>query len=262
MKKLQNAEIISQTEVAPGIRSMILAAPHVAQTARPGQFIEIAIDDGAHILPRPLSICHTEASAGHVRIVYGVKGKGTAWLAKRRKGESLRVTGPLGKGFTLSHARAQAVAGGGIGIPPLLMLCKQIKAACPDGTLTAYLGFRADPFLTADFEALGITVKVATDDGTAGFHGNVAQLVAKEETPLDMLYACGPAVMLSALAAYADRQCIPCQVSLEEKMGCGIGACMSCAVRVKSADRIDGWAYQRVCAEGPVFDSKAVYWHD
>ena len=264
MKKMEKAIVVSQVNVAQDTYSLHLNAPHIAKTAQAGQFVEMYINDGAMILPRPISIC--DADGDVVRFVYQVKGKGTKWLSALTAGDALRITGPLGVGFDLGlgGADAAAVAGGGIGIPPLLLLCKRLQAENANRAITAFLGYRGDVFLVKDFKKAGVTVKIATDDGSLGFHGNVAQLLEHERVPFGALYTCGPTPMLQSVAAYAEKRQMPCQVSMEEKMGCGVGACMSCVVKMKSAGSSTSagdWTYKRVCADGPVFNAAEVLWH-
>ena len=137
-------------------------------------------------------------------------------------------------------------------MPPLIETCKQLK-----GKKIVVLGFRSGSFLVEEFEKLGAKVYVATDDGSVGFKGNVVDLLRAEGIKGDMIYSCGPKIMLKFLSMYAEENNIPCQVSMEERMACGIGACVGCVVQIKDGE---GWAYKKVCKDGPVFDSREVCW--
>lgn len=239
-------------QVAPGIYSMVLHAPQAAAQAAPGQFAHISV--AGRTLARPLSLCEIDPAAGTLRLVYQVKGDGTAWLADRRAGEELRLLAPLGRGFTPpAGVKRPVVVGGGIGVPPLVELCKRLPAP------TALLGFRGakQVVLTRELEAAGAHVRIATDDGTAGHPGLVTDLLRDLLTAdgCDYIAACGPLPMLAGVAALADAAGVPCQLSLEERMGCGLGACLVCVCRVR---RADGEGYARVCADGPVFWSREV----
>lgn len=260
MKKLITAEVTGNNEIAPGVFDMFLSAPHIAETALPGQFVQVYVNDGAHLLPRPLSVCGVEPCSGNVRLVYRVVGWGTERLSRMKPGAPLRLLGPLGNGFTLTDAGEQAVVGGGIGLPPLLFLCARLVACRPACRLAAFLGFRSGSFLTRDFEALGVPVRVATDDGSQGFHGSVARLFETDGGAPQQLYACGPMPMLAGVARLAAQRGANIQVSLEERMACGFGACAGCVVKIKDAGKADGWAYKESCSHGPVFDGGEVAW--
>lgn len=244
----------SQSQLAPRLYELRLAAPEIVQAACPGQFVHIAC--GGQFLRRPISIC--EASSETLRIVFQTKGAGTQWLSERRPGDTLDVLGPLGHGFDLPALGASPVfVGGGIGVPPLLLAMRKAKerGAAP----SAILGFRSRStvILENEFRALG-GVSVATDDGTYGVHGFVSDVLEGCADTVTGVAACGPRGMLRAIASIAAAHGLPCQVSMEERMGCGIGACLVCACALKDAR--GETRYGHVCKDGPVFDAKEVDW--
>lgn len=189
-----------------------------------------------------------------LRLVYEVRGTGTAWMSHRCAGDTLRILAPLGRGFTPPEgAKHPVVVGGGLGVPPLLELAKSMRAP------TALLGFRSAraAILTEDFQRGGAQVEVVTDDGSLGRKGLVTEPLKERIAAgkCDYIAACGPLPMLASVAALAREAAVPCQVSLEERMGCGMGACLVCVCKVR---RADGEGYARVCADGPVFWAQEV----
>ncbi len=232
---------------------MELRQPELAAAAKPGQFLHIRCGH-SRVLRRPISICDTEN--GCVRIVFQVKGSGTQWLADRTPGKLLDVLGPLGNGYPLPEGRI-LVAGGGIGVPPLLKTAKAAQCA------GAVLGFRsaAQAILLEEFQSACETVQVMTDDGSLGEKGFVADgvkaLLARGSYAA--VLACGPKIMLKTTAQAAAEAGVPCWVSLEERMGCGIGACLVCACKtVRDGEE----RYSHVCKDGPVFCAEEVVWDD
>lgn len=233
---------------------LVLRAPVLAAAAQPGQFVHIRCGE-AQLLRRPISIC--DASAGCLRLVFQVKGAGTAWLAARAPGEKVDVLGPLGHGFTLPAGRI-LVAGGGIGLPPLLY------AARLHGQADCVAGFRSkeQALLLEAFQSVCGEVSVLTDDGSLGEKGFVADGVAAQLLRRDYaaVLACGPSRMLQTVAQAAAAAGTPCQVSLEERMGCGIGACLVCAVPIQGRGE-EAPHYLHVCKNGPVFPAEEVVWN-
>lgn len=259
MKSDEKTEILS-LQKKEKVFDLTVYAPQIAKGATPGQFVHIKCGDKT-LLRRPLSICDCEQD--RLRILFEVRGEGTRWLARREKGEILSLLGPLGHGFSLDKAgRHPLVIGGGIGAPPMLFLAKTLKKRGTD--TEAILGFRnkGASMLIEEFSGLG-KVQVATDDGSAGYHGFVHELLQREienRNPFTMLYACGPKPMLKAVAQVAAENNIPLEVSMEERMGCGIGACLVCACKTRA---IDGREEMRhVCKDGPVFDAREVIFDD
>ena len=229
--------------------SVRVYAGALAREARPGQFVHVKCGH-SRLLRRPISICDVEGEV--LRLVFEVRGEGTEWLSRRRVGEQLDILGPLGRGFELEGDNLLLI-GGGIGVPPMLYAARQAP-----GQVHAVLGFRdqARAMLLEEFEALADTVTVTSDDGSIGARGFV-------DGPVDALLsggnfdgalACGPKPMLYSIVQAARRHHVPCQVSMEERMGCGVGACLVCACQMA-----DG-TMKHVCKDGPVFRAEEVDW--
>jgi dihydroorotate dehydrogenase electron transfer subunit len=257
MSRVSENRILSVEELTKGIYKMTLESDYIAQEALPGQFVNIRCCGGSStLLRRPISICSVDRAGGSYDIVFQVKGTGTGLLAAKHPGGGLDVMGPLGRPFEtgLRYARI-AVVGGGIGIFPLLFLLKDSRAVVK----RSYLGFRSREciVLRDEFARASSSLDIATDDGSEGCRGVVTGLLERDlaGAPLDLIYACGPTPMLKRVSEIAGDYGIPCQVSLEQRMGCGFGACLVCACRTK---REDGWEYRHVCKDGPVFWSGEV----
>ena len=247
----ERAIIVSQQCIGTDIYDMELSFPKGAKEARPGQFIAMYCEDGTKLLPRPISICGIDAEAGTLRVVYRIAGEGTRLFSQMKAGDSLEVMGPLGNGFTMKDKKA-IIVGGGIGIPPMLELAKQL-----DCEKTVVLGYRDELFLKEEFEACA-NVAVATEDGSAGTKGTVIDAIKAAQVSGEIIYACGPMPMLKALAEYADAHGMEAQISLEERMACGIGACLGCICKTKEKDHHTNVNNTRICKDGPVFDAKEV----
>ena len=248
----ETAKVVSQETLADGICSMWIATAQVAQAAKPGQFISIYCKDGSRMLPRPISIC--EIAEDKLRIVYRIAGKGTAEFAGYTAGDDIEIAGPLGNGFPLDRAKTALVIGGGIGVPPMLELAKQL----PDKTI-AVMGYRnSQMFLKEQFEEAADELYIATEDGSFGTKGNVVDAIKANGIKADALFACGPMPMLRALKAYAQEQQMEAWISLEEKMACGIGACLACVCKSKEKDEHTNVHNKRICKEGPVFNAQEV----
>jgi len=241
--------VLQKKEIAPRIVEVLIEQEELAKAAQPGQFLHIKCGDSVSMpLRRPISIC--DAGEKQLRFIFEVKGRGTAAL-QAHEGQ-LGVLVPVGNGFTIDNERYKrpAVIGGGIGVYPLLFLTKRLSGA------RVYLGFRNAELVTLeeDFKAAAAGVSVATDDGSYGYHGFAIDLLKQdlEKEGFDIIYACGPKMMLKAIKEFAARENIPCQLSLEERMGCGIGACLTCTCKTSDGDHV------RVCRNGPVFWSEEV----
>lgn len=253
--------VIKQEEAVPGCRLMCLDAPEIARAAVPGQFLHIRCRDGQDpILRRPISIHFTDREQGRVYILYRVAGRGTALLARVSAGDEVDVMGPLGKGYTLPAAGERAaVVGGGMGAAPLLFLLKEIAAiqGRDAGLTSVFLGAASAEALPGVeiIEKMGFTVNLATDDGSRGYRGTVVELFTNSSygPHVDRIYACGPLPMIRGLASVI-RPGPAVEVSVEERMGCGVGACLSCACEVR--DGAGGRKYAHVCVDGPVFELK------
>lgn len=252
-KKKVQAVITSQIQVSEGIYSMWLKFPqnyNVAAMARPGQFISLYCSEGSRLLPRPISICEILAEEAMLRIVYRVAGEGTREFSGRTEGDKIEVVGPLGNGFEQREGSALLI-GGGIGIPPMLELAKTLHHKGQD--VKVVLGYRDnDLFLASDFEAYG-QVYFSTEDGSVGTHGNVIDAIREQNISADAIYSCGPIPMLRGVKQYGLEQGIATQISMEEKMACGIGACLACVCRTKEIDGHSHVHNTRICKDGPVF---------
>ncbi|MCI8514712.1 MAG: dihydroorotate dehydrogenase electron transfer subunit [Lachnospiraceae bacterium] len=249
MRKKIFAKILSQSRIGTGIYDIRLEADEIAREAKPGQFVAVYAKDGSRLLPRPVSIC--EVRGEMLRLVYRVVGEGTREFASYRAGETLAVMGPLGNGFPLEKKKAFLI-GGGIGIPPMLELAKHLD--CEKQIL---LGYRDEVFLHSEFEAYG-QVYLATEDGSAGIKGTVMDAIRENGLEADVIYACGPKPMLRAVKAYAETNHITAWISMEERMACGIGACLACVCESKDRDEYSHVHNKRVCKDGPVFDAREV----
>lgn len=245
------AEIMSQKAIVDGIYDMRLAVGEMAQSAKPGQFISVYSNDGSKLLPRPISICGIDKERGELRIVYRVAGEGTKEFSTYSAGDTLDVMGPLGNGYTLKEKKAILI-GGGIGIPPMLELAKQL-----DCDKTIVLGYRDQDFLKEEFEFYG-DVYVSSDFGTVGIKGTVLDAIEAHGVSGDIIYACGPMPMLRAVKAYAAEHGMEAQISLEERMACGVGACLGCVCKSKEVDAHTHVKNKRICKDGPVFDAEEV----
>ena len=248
--------VLSQECIAPDIYSMWILTDEIAEAAVPGQFISLYCRDGSRLLPRPISLCEIDREKKALRIVYRVAGKGTAEFAGLKAGDTLEILGPLGNGFPLercSGGKRAFLIGGGIGIPPMVELAKQLK-----GEKQAVIGYRnSQMFLNKELESEA-ALYVATEDGSYGTKGNVLDAIRENGLWADVIYACGPIPMLRALQAYAQEKNIECWLSLEERMACGVGACLACVCRSKEIDGHSHVHNKRVCKDGPVFLSTEV----
>lgn len=251
-KKKSIATVVSQEMISEGIYSMWLSFPKeqdVAASAVPGQFISLYCKDGSRLLPRPISICEINGEESRLRIVYRVVGMGTQEFSGLLPGDTISVAGPLGNGFTLKSGKSILI-GGGIGIPPMLALAKSLS-----GEVSVVLGYRTnDLFLKDEFDSYA-KVYVSTEDGSAGIKGNVIDAIRAEGLTADTIYACGPVPMLRGVKAFAEEQGIAAQISMEEKMACGIGACLACVCQSTEKDAHSNVNNKRVCKDGPVFDA-------
>ena len=256
MKVERECKIVSKEQVGDAVYMTLEVGDMIRASFRaPGQFVHIRCGEGL-LLRRPISVCSCmeDEPDDLLSIVFEVRGEGTAWLAGRREGQSLDVMGLLGNGFPMEREGRYLLVGGGIGVPPMLG-CAQYTG----GRATAILGGRSrDKIILEDFFREDCAkVLCATDDGSLGHHGFVDALVRRElseDRGYDGVLACGPKPMLRNVAKVAEEFGIPCQVSMEERMGCGVGACLVCA-----CDMADG-SRKHVCKDGPVFDSREVDW--
>ena len=252
-KVKERAKVISQVELAKDIFSMWIETG-IAQAAVPGQFISLYTRSEARLLPRPISICETDKDS--LRIVYRIAGDGTREFSSYKKGDNADILGPLGNGFPLSAAgdnNEAILIGGGIGIPPMLELAKRLKCR-----KTMVLGYRdADTFLDKEFEKYGKVV-IATDDGSIGTKGNVIDAIKEQKVVGSVIYACGPTPMLKGVKAYAAENGIDAYISMEERMACGVGACLGCVCKTVDIDDHSKVRNKRICKDGPVFNAEDI----
>jgi len=252
------AKLVSKEEISKDIFKFEVSSQQICDLAKPGQFLEIKCGKGLDpFLRRPISIYNVNKEKGTVEFIFQVKGQGTRILSEEKVGEDIDLIGPLGYGsFNYEGCKNVAIIGGGIGTFPLYELAKNV---CKNANITVYLGFRNKEFvvLEEEFKKVCNKLVITTDDGSyaqKGFAIDVLKEDNKKEN-FDMIFACGPLPMLRAIRNYAIEEDVPCQISLEERMGCGVGACLGCAVKVVSRDEP---RYGHVCKEGPVFNAKDV----
>ncbi|MGX1982683.1 dihydroorotate oxidase B electron transfer subunit [Thermolongibacillus altinsuensis] len=255
MMKREHMMIVAHEPIAENIYALTLTGPLVHEMNKPGQFVHIKITSQADpLLRRPLSLCQIDKETSQCTIIYRKEGIGTTLLSEKRPGETVDVLGPLGNGFPLDAVKAGQTAlivGGGIGVPPLYELSKRLVKK--DVNVIHVLGFQNKDvmFYKNEFAKLGET-HVATVDGSYGTKGLVTDVIAECAISFDVLYACGPKPMLKALEqAFPNKEVY---LSLEERMGCGIGACFACVCRVPNSET----AYKKVCSDGPVFKAGEV----
>ena len=255
-RKKETALVVSQEQLADNIFSMWIQT-EAAASAKPGQFISMYTNDGTILLPRPISICEIDRENGRLRVVYRVTGEktGTKEFSQMKAGDTIPVVGPLGNGFPLEKAEGKKafLMGGGIGVPPILELAKQLN--CEKQIVVGYRDEHT--FLKEQFEANG-TLFISTEDGSVGTKGNVMHAIAENNLTADIIYACGPTPMLRAIKNYAEENGIECYISLEERMACGIGACLACTCKSKEKDHHSNVNNKRICKDGPVFLSTEV----
>ena len=252
----ETARVLSQKELAPGIFDLTIQTVDIAKHAKAGQFISVYCADKTKLLPRPISLCGIDREKGTLRLVYRVTGEGTGTeeFSKLSEGDDLRVLGPLGNGFSVQRGKKAFLIGGGIGVPPMLQLAKEMGQTDFD----IIMGYRnQDTFLLDEFKEQG-RVLVATEDGSVGTKGNVLDAIRENDAKADVIYACGPTPMLRALKNYAQENHMECFISMEERMACGIGACLACVCESKEKDAHTNVNNKRICKEGPVFDAKEV----
>ena len=248
---------IKSTEKLTGaheIYKFTVFSPEIARSAAPGQFLMVKCE--GFTLRRPISIC--SISGDNLIICFEVRGEGTKYLAGLKTGDTMDILGPLGKGFDISNQNLNVLlAGGGIGIYPLYAVAEAYKEKA-----SAVLGFRSKSLMnmTADFADCGADVRIATDDGSFGHKGYVIDLVREvlDSKQIDIIMTCGPKIMMRGIAEEAQKRGIRCLVSMEERMACGVGACLACVCRSSEKDEHSQVNKKRVCLDGPVFESTEV----
>ncbi len=254
MKYKETAVILEQREISEQIYSLWLHADDIVREARPGQFVSVYCHDESRLLPRPISICELDKESGRLRLVYRAVGAGTQEFSSYGPGETLELIGPLGNGFPLDKGYEKPLLiGGGIGVPPMVELAKWLP-----GDKAIVSGYRNGDLFLKEELSRNAALYVATEDGSAGTKGNVLDAVRENRIEADAIFACGPAPMLRALKAYAAEQGIDCYLSLEERMACGIGACLACVCTSKDVDAHTNVKNKRICKDGPVFAAEEI----
>ena len=251
------SKLIKKEQLKSDIFKFSLSAKEIVDVARPGQFIEIRVTEGLDpFLRRPISIYNMDKEKGILEIIFRIQGRGTEILSRKKEGDLVDIVGPLGYGtFKFEGYKNIAILGGGIGVFPLYELAKN---ALRETTVNTYLGFRDKEavLLEEEFEKVSNKLVITTDDGSYKIHGFAINELKKdlEEGKIDAIFACGPLPLLRAVKNLAKEKDIPCQISLEEKMGCGIGACLGCAVKTAKSLQ-NAPEYWHVCKAGPVFNA-------
>ena len=281
------AVVVDQNALGSGIYDLTLKTTNIAKAAKAGQFVSVYSNDKSKLLPRPISLCGIDRDEDTIRLVYRVTGEntGTEEFSKLVMGDRIRILGPLGNGFTVEPGKKAFLIGGGIGVPPMLQLAKDINSGVVQTTgavdtntqekgqteekqinghgkkicdMNIIMGYRDEnTFLLDEFKEQADSF-VATEDGSVGTKGNVIDAINENGLEADVIYACGPMPMLRALKAYAMEHDMECYVSMEERMACGIGACLACVCKTKDKDAHSNVNNKRICKEGPVFNAKEV----
>ena len=281
------AVVVDQNALGSGIYDLTLKTKNIAKAAKAGQFVSVYSNDKSKLLPRPISLCGIDRDEDTIRLVYRVTGEntGTEEFSKLVMGDRIRILGPLGNGFTVEPGKKAFLIGGGIGVPPMLQLAKDINSGVVQTSgdvdtntqekgqteekqinghgkkicdMNIIMGYRDEnTFLLDEFKEQADSF-VATEDGSVGTKGNVIDAINENGLEADVIYACGPMPMLRALKAYAMEHDMECYVSMEERMACGIGACLACVCKTKDKDAHSNVNNKRICKEGPVFNAKEV----
>lgn len=273
MKQIK-AKIIENKKIAEGFYKMRVESPYLSKNSKPGQFVEVKCSDEIiPLLRRPLGV--HKISKNRIEVLYEVVGRGTELLSKKKSGGFLDIIGPLGNGFMINQPTSQPanqqtiLIAGGVGVAPLAALADELRQK--KYKVDVIIGARTKSHIMCeeDFKSMGCSVHVATEDGSKGYKGLATDLLVKElnqqtSKPANqqtIIYACGPTAMLKAVAKIAEAKHIPCQVSMEERMACGIGVCLGCPVKVKGpVASSQSPEYKMVCKDGPVFDAKEIAW--
>lgn len=257
MKKKETAVVLAQNEISEHIFSLTLQVSF-ADKVRAGQFVSLFSRDRSRLLPRPISVCEADSGTKTIRLVYRTAGSGTREFARFKAGDSLELIGPLGNGFPVEEAAGKKVLliGGGIGIPPMLGCAEALLRI--GGEPVFAVGYRSsDTYLLEELRKTAPVI-LSTDDGSLGVQGTVIDAIREEKISADLIYACGPKPMLRGVKSYAEEKKIPCFVSMEERMACGIGVCLGCVCKTTETDEHSLVKNARVCKDGPVFEAEYV----
>ncbi|MFA6815421.1 MAG: dihydroorotate dehydrogenase electron transfer subunit [Lentisphaeria bacterium] len=257
----EKASILTNENIQGQYFQLVLSLPERISTLQPGQFVHVEIPNLKHrILRRPFSISDADLEKKQWTIVYKVVGEGTQQLSQQTPGTILDILGPNGNGFSpIPQDIPAVILGGGYGCAAIFFLAHNAKQKP-----TVLLGARdvEDILLAEKFKKLGCTVKISTDNGSLGTKGRITVLLEQylKENPKCHIAACGPTPMLKAVGQMAEKAGLDAELSMEEKMCCGVGVCFGCVIKVKDATTPEGWSYTRTCEEGPVFPASKIYW--
>jgi dihydroorotate dehydrogenase electron transfer subunit len=256
--EILHAEILDHQEVAPEHFVLTMDAPEIARRVRPGQFVMVrSLGTWDPLLPRAFSVYHADEEGGCIAILYREVGRGTRRLRLNEPGQRVHVWGPLGNCFRLPEGERVVLVGGGVGVPPLVFWAEYLSALAVPMEVVALVGAATKDFVvgTEHFRRARALLRTATDDGTAGHHGYVTELLPEFlEGARTAVYACGPMPMLAAVARITEERGVPAELALEAPMACGVGACLGCTVPRRSG------GFARVCSDGPVFAPAEIAW--
>lgn len=255
--KIIHAPLLRNENIAQDVYRMVLQIAQEIQGFRdfiPGQFVNVYLKEKDTLLPRPISIC--EIKNDQLHLVYKCVGLGSQRMAEIKKGERVRISTPLGNGYSCPTNKKVLLIAGGTGIPSMVALASKLKQL--NCHVTALLGYRDQGFLVQDMNRCCHDVFVAMETGQKAFKGNVIELLRENKLEADLCFACGPKAMLREVSRYCASKNIEVQVSLEERMACGYGACLGCAITINDPEPIN----KRVCKDGPVFLGSQVVWDE
>lgn len=270
MRCAEYCEVVANRPVATNQFEIEIHCPTVALHAQPGQFVQLRAQSGYEpLFSRPFSVFRRFPERGNFSIVYLVRGAFTQLLAQKAPGEKVFIVGPLGNRFVVAEPRASIthlLVAGGVGAPPLYLLAEEmIQEGVPGKNIIVVNGARRRDLLVCQdhFAELGVRLLTVTEDGSQGAKGNVTDVLKSLHERDELLkgrcqvYTCGPTPMLKAVSKFSHKHRLPCQVSMETLMPCGLGVCLGCAVKVRTED---GFDYRRACVDGPIFDAAEVLW--
>jgi len=266
MSKRVIAKVISQEEISPRHFKMVIDAPEVAKEAKIGQFIHLKwvakLNEHDPLLRRPISLNEIDQEAGTITIIYRAIGRGTQLLATLKAGDQVDLMGAIGMGFSIPEdANKFVVVGGGMGIAPLYPVVKKLVGSNKEVAVLIGAENKGQLLNLADYEEMDVELKAATVDGSYGYQGFVTKFLDDTLTDADYIYTCGPEVMMEVVQDWAIANDIKGEASLEERMGCGTGACLSCVCKVKVKNE-SAWDYKKTCIQGPVFPLNEVIFDD
>lgn len=270
MRCAEYCEVVANWQVATNQFEIQLHSPIVARHAQPGQFVQLRVQTGCEpLFGRPFSVFRTFPERGDFSVIYLVRGTFTQLLAQKKPGDSVFVVGPLGNRFLVRQPAQEVqhvLVAGGVGAPPMYLLAEElVQKGVPRQQVVVINGARRHDLLVCQehFAELGVPLWAVTEDGSLGEKGRVTDILkglnqrGELQRERCQVYACGPTAMLEAVAKFAQKHNLPCQVSVETMMPCGMGVCLGCAVKVRTPG---GHDYRRACVEGPVFDAAEVMW--